>query len=1607
MDQLESGSAVPPRLLRYTIERPLGEGAGGTAFLAHDVFAGEAWQVDGPLARVVIKVARATALSELQEEMQVLRRLKHRAIPRLLGWGRSAEGRPYIALEALAGPTLAVRMLSPLALAEALALARSLTSAVAALHAAKVIHGDLKPENLICLEGEEVALVDFGCAVLGEGAAGRGSPRYLAPEVLRGAPLSFATDRYSLGVILETLLERVAQHEAADRALEPARNAVRSLTSQDPAKRAPDLAALIEALRGRRAGAPVAEEALRMCEPLLERDAQLATVAASVEEWRAVGGQCGVWIRGVAGSGRSTLLDEALLRASAHAEVVKVACADVPVAALAPMLEALRTRLAEWPGPVVLGLDDWDTLPLSVRAGLLGHLDTHPLPLHWLVASAPAATLDEPGWSTVETLPLSQDGALRLATRLGSAGSAQRWVDAAGCLPGPLVALGDLRAPNLSAEAEDGLSADVNAFDVSERSGAARLLASPLRALPIDDGAFLKAHRDGSARFQSLFRQQGAQWVLASRHGLLPLRAALGAKTIREAHGILLSEALAGQEWDRARFHALECVLAGDDVSTLSGWSALWEAVALDASQPPGPVAQSIAERVAGSAAVLSQEVLVWAVPTLLLSPRQSGALWRVLACLRRRDPASPGIRTLCAEACLERGQPARALRYLDPLRARVERTEESIPHPASGDAPGATMLRATALRRRAALKLGRYREVLDELDAFPENGSALPADAADLGYRTRIEVEAAAAAGAGEVARARSALQVLEGFLAGASGFERLRLANTAGFVATKLSDFARAKGHFEEALTLAFEWGLVPMVALSALNKGSVAQRLGEWAEAREAYVLGLGAARNGRRASTVATLHFNLARLYCDLGMVDQAKERAAHARTFAAAHGLAYFVAASQSLLGELEAQAGAFASARAHFVAAERELRALGAQADAFEMEVRLLMLNLDEAGPAGVAETLELLAARSEAPAKVALIDEARARLAMAHSQGPAALSAWQRVYDRAAEAHQVDRQAFAKSQLAELYQSQNAPFQADTCRREALALWERMSAPLESAMREAFWRVPMRQEARRRAEVIPREQGGAPRATGVRTLIRLYSRLAANSDPQRVLEEALDAALELTGAERGMIILSEGPTGPQRVPIARRMDATALQASEAAFSRSIVERVLSEGLPVVTVDAQNDDRFQGQHSVHYLNLKAVMAVPIRDLEGVVGAFYLDRKLQGQAPEDEDLTLIQAFADQVALTLRNARLVKELEQRARDLEAEKRHVEALLEAQAQQAAELETEVQAARTQLSGRFTFAGLASRCASMRPVLETLTKVAKRDVTLLITGESGTGKEVVARAAHHESHRARGPFVPLNCAALPEHLIESELFGYVRGAFTGAQGARKGLFLEANGGTLFLDEIGELPLAMQSKLLRALQEQEVRPLGADRAQRYDARLICATNRDLEVEVAEGRFREDLFFRLNVIALKLPPLRERLDDLPDLVQTLLGRVAEREKMPLARLSGRAMRALNHYAWPGNIRELENVLTRAALMSEGGDIQPAALNLEPRTMPPASSSPRQRAPRARAAFRQDEEQRIKHALDTHAWNVSEVSRALGIPRATLYRRLKQYGLLTE
>ena len=331
---------------------------------------------------------------------------------------------------------------------------------------------------------------------------------------------------------------------------------------------------------------------------------------------------------------------------------------------------------------------------------------------------------------------------------------------------------------------------------------------------------------------------------------------------------------------------------------------------------------------------------------------------------------------------------------------------------------------------------------------------------------------------------------------------------------------------------------------------------------------------------------------------------------------------------------------------------------------------------------------------------------------------------------------------------------------------------------------------------------------------------------------------------------------------------------------------------------------------------------------------------------------------------------------------------------------AEERERLRQEVAGLRAQLATGPAERGLVVASAAMRQALALVARVAEHSTTVLITGESGTGKEVIARAIHRASPRGSKAFVGINCAAIPENLLESELFGHVRGAFTGATGDKVGLFEQANGGTLLLDEIGELPIGLQAKLLRVLQESEIRRVGDQKTRRVDARVLAATARDLEAEVRAGRFREDLFYRVNVVVIELPPLRDRREDIAPLARHFVARLAQRFGRPLS-LSEDALAWLEQQEWPGNVRELENAIERAAVLSRKEILEAGEFRSEaPRAAELAPPEGESLSEVVAAA----ERQAIANALRAANGNRREAAKQLGVSLRTLFYKIDRYGI---
>ena len=331
----------------------------------------------------------------------------------------------------------------------------------------------------------------------------------------------------------------------------------------------------------------------------------------------------------------------------------------------------------------------------------------------------------------------------------------------------------------------------------------------------------------------------------------------------------------------------------------------------------------------------------------------------------------------------------------------------------------------------------------------------------------------------------------------------------------------------------------------------------------------------------------------------------------------------------------------------------------------------------------------------------------------------------------------------------------------------------------------------------------------------------------------------------------------------------------------------------------------------------------------------------------------------------------------------------------LLVGKAWEARRLREENRRLREEVAGRYRLHNLLGRSPAMQSVFALIRQAAPGDVNVLITGESGTGKELVAKALHFNSHRADRPFVPINCAAVPASLLESELFGHVKGAFTGAVSSRRGLFREAHGGTLFLDEIGDMAPELQAKLLRAIEDRSVRPVGSDQATPLDVRIIAATNHDLPARIRAGQFRDDLYYRLAVIPIQLPALRERKEDIPLLAEHFLGRAIAVSGKQVLGFTPETMTILLRHPWPGNVRELENVVERAVTLSAGGTIAPDALLLDASASPPTALTLAQ-LPR-RPTLQELTDEYVALVLQETEGDKARAADLLGISKRTLYR----------
>jgi len=879
----------------------------------------------------------------------------------------------------------------------------------------------------------------------------------------------------------------------------------------------------------------------------------------------------------------------------------------------------------------------------------------------------------------------------------------------------------------------------------------------------------------------------------------------------------------------------------------------------------------------------------------------------------------------------------------------------------------------------------------------------------------------------------------------------------------------YPEAIARYQESLAISREIGDIQMVASTATHLGALHCRLGEYEIGTRFFDESLDISRRiGAREAIIPNLH-NIAFLHLSQGRYHQALDVAEEALRTSRRIGKRDDAAIALNTIGAVYMKVGDYPSAGRCLEEAQRIMREIRSQRwlAVFLTDLAELRLAAEQIEPAqkhfqeacfiarrigdrrreaigmiGLAESY--LRAKDFDRASVAcrkglaLVEESRLKKQVADGLTLRARIEIERPGGNLVAASSDLRQALA---IASELKDTDLTWQAQHLMGKVLfRLGDRNEA--EEAYRAAFlyldgvfnrlpekWRRTFYRDPRRRAfsqewerlKIRPSEKpaieaapAGGLAAFGkvqkdyddLTRLLEINKKLNSTLQLSVLLRTIIDTAIELTGAERGFLLLTQGDG--MSFEVARTAGGDEIPAPERGVSRSIAQAVIGEGRGLLATDAREDPRFNAAASVHELQLRSVLAIPLRRKGDIAGALYLDSRIGQGIFKEEHLRLLTLFGDQAAIALENARLYEEVESARHENERLNRELQRTVVEQREQIAERDEQLAEKQSSLELRYRYDNIIGMSRPMQAVYQVLEKVMDSRIPVLITGESGTGKELIARALHYNGPRKKERFLTVNCAAFTETLLASELFGYKRGAFTGADRDRKGIFELADRGTLVLDEIGDMPLSMQATLLRVLQEGEVLPVGGKDVIRVDVRLITVTNRDLRQRIAEGHFREDLFYRLNVAKVHLPSLRQRREDVPLLVEHFLEKIAETESKPRKRITGAALRLLCAYDWPGNIRELENEVVKLVTFSSGEIVDEATVRENSGIFqPPIARQPDDpvREPGEggddAVSLRESERRQILKALEAAGGNRTHAARILGINRATLFRKLKR------
>ncbi|HEY1813053.1 MAG TPA: sigma 54-interacting transcriptional regulator [Kofleriaceae bacterium] len=1583
-----------------------------------------------------LKVATSATDTLLLDELAVLARLHHPSLPRVFEVGRTSEpiagvpaGAPFFVAEWIAGGRCDAKPWDdPRALWSLIA---DVAGALAVIHAAGLVHGDVAPQNIL-LSGERAILVDLGLATA---SGARGTPAYMAPEAFAGR-VDPRSDLYSLGATvarlvlgrppfeattLGELVHAIATQPQPQLHLPaPLADLVARLYARDPSARPASALAVLDELDQlapviapglpRRArptvGAPPAAASWPGARPLADaivhglrgNRVQLVIgepasgarelVDAALLAWQlgrtsrkerspaiAAGSLDAIAARVGAGDGRGWLdrCARAVRGEAPDARLCVLELADDPRAA-----DAIAALVRAGGGPVVVLVD---RAPFETAT-----VDRHSaLPFGSAARSGEAGPIDRH-----EVGPLDHAGLAALATEMLGRESPAAWIAGLAAASSGF-ALAAIELVRSIAGEPDPLAVD---WAARSTAGAAELRARALAN--VSPGA----RRIAIAIAAWGGRARGDRALATARAG----DHAVGLAELVELERAGLVRRRGDElQLDRATIDAITSTAAGDVAACalaaladagdidLDARAALLCHAPLDAglAQDACAIAEQLLARGRADRANELAQRAAWLVPARarLIEARAaaaSGNYHDALELARAAEAAGADA----IEARLVAARAAQRAGDLDAAEAELAQLYARAP---SHDEVAGAYARLLVTRSRYA-----------DARRVATASTSSPASLAGLGG-LRAEAAGLAAFYLGELDDADRAFAMLEVSAAAAGDPSAAgRAMSLRGMVAQQRGQLGLASDRYREAARQLHDAGEIHAAAVAELNLGTVLVERGRASEA-----LPLLAAASRVFAELAATTEQIAADLNRGNALV--AVGQPADAR------------AAAEAALANANAGGAPHLRAFALLVLADAQRRLGDAGAEASDRGALAIALERDDAHAqlsayVGLAEGGHAPPAGVDVDGLCASDDDrdrwivARGRLALCAGDpraGGASSTTWaahveacRGVGARAGDGDRLERafRAYAvASQLADRAGDDvTAKREADRARTAHAA----MLAAAAPAFRATLERDPDL------AALVPADAAAsAPdRTTGepqLRRLLALSRRLNSEPDVTRILDEVIDTAIEVTAAERGFLLLRQ-PDGELAPVVSRNFAAADLHGSERSVSRSIAERAAQTGEPVMTVDAGIDERFAIAASVAALRLRSVLAVPLRQRGAITGCIYVDHRLRGGAFDDAAATVLGELADIAAIAIENARLTDHLRHAAREVDELNARLAADL-------AERDAELVRVKADLPDRarlrHAYEQIIGRSPAMVRMLDLVDRAAATALPVVIVGESGTGKELVARALHENGPRRAGAFVAINCSAVPEPLLESELFGHVRGAFTGADRDRRGLFEVADGGTLLLDEIADTSAAMQAKLLRVLQDGSIRRVGDTRTRTVDVRVIAASQRSLAELVTRGSFREDLRFRIEVISITVPPLRERDGDVPLLVEALLARIAAGRTPP--RLTRAALRALGQHRWPGNVRELENALARGLAMC--GDAVTSAIDIGdlPEVVAAAAARPEPAKPIAgdelklKPALAATEQAYIAAAMERAKNNQTVAARLLGLSRFGLQKKLRR------